>query len=147
MFRRLTDTFVDLMSNPTSRYATFGASFRWTESMIIVYFMPAFFATCYPLMQMEYSMLNAVVKGLGGFLSVIVCGILSDRFEKRDRMIKSKICIGGAIVAIPFMAGCCLIPGVSFYVSLACFAIKFLVSEGYMAPTVTMIQSTVKPEN
>ena len=96
------------MSNPVSRYATIGAAFRFFECFTIVYFMPAFYSKCFPLMQKEYSIINALVKGLGGFLSVMICGILSDKLEKKDKMIKSKICIGGAVAAIPLMAGCCL---------------------------------------
>ena len=98
-------------------------------------------------MQKEYSILNGIFKGLGGFLSIIIYGIISDKFEKKDRMIKSKISIAGSLIAIPLMAGCCLFKGTNFYLSLGLFALKFLLSEGYMAPTLTMMQSTVKPEN
>ena len=135
------------MSNPTARWVTIGGAFRFFETFTIVYFMPAFYSKCYPLMQKEYSIMNGIVKGLGGFLSVMICGILSDKLEKKDRMIKSKISITGALIAIPLMAGCCFFEGTNFYLSLTLFGLKFLISEGWMAPTVTMMQSTVKPEN
>ena len=108
--------------------------------------MPAFYSKVFPMMQKEYSILNGLVKGLGGFLSVMLCGIISDRFELRNRMIKSQLSIAGALLAIPLMAGCCLFEGTNFYLSLGLFGLKFLISEGWMAPTVTMMQSTVKPE-
>lgn len=36
--------------------------------------------------------------------------------------------------------------GVGFYTSLFFLALKFLLTEGYMAPTITMMQATEKPE-
>ena len=78
------------MSNPTARWVTLGGCFRFFETFTIVYFMPAFYSKVFPMMQKEYSILNGIVKGLGGFLSVMLCGVLSDRFEKKqNRMIKS----------------------------------------------------------
>jgi hypothetical protein len=77
----------------------------------------------------------------------MIGGIFCDKFEKKDRMFKSKITCAGAIAAIPLMAGCCLFEGTNFYLSLGLFGLKFLLSEGYMAPGVTMMQSTVKQEN
>ena len=74
-----------------------------------------------------------------GLLSTIGSGIISDKFEKRFPMIKAQVAMLGSLLAIPAMAGCCLFSGVNFYFSLACLAIKFITSEGYMAPTLTMM--------
>ena len=45
------------------------------------------------------------------------------------------------------MAGCLLFPAKGFYFSMFFLFLKFLTTEGYMAPTITMMQNTVKPEN
>jgi len=37
------------------------------------------------------------------------------------------------------MAGAVLFKGTNFYLSMAFLAVKFLFSEGYMAPTLTMM--------
>jgi predicted PurR-regulated permease PerM len=60
-------------------------------------------------------------------------------------MIKSYIPVIGAVIGIPAIIGACFFEGTNFYVSLAFLAVKFLVSEGYMASTITMMQRTVKP--
>lgn len=74
-----------------------------------------------------------------GVISTLGCGILGDMLEAKSKMAKAWIGIIGSAIAIPAMAGCCLFKGVNFYVSLSCLAIKFLVSEGWMAPTITMM--------
>lgn len=45
------------------------------------------------------------------------------------------------------MAGCCLFEGTNFYFALACLCLKFLLSEGYMAPAISMLQRTTDKEN
>lgn len=62
-------------------------------------------------------------------------------------MTKAYIGMWGSSIAIPVMAGCCLFQGVGFYTSLFFLGLRFLISEGFMAPTITMMQATVKPEN
>ena len=84
---------------------------------------------------------------IGGVISTLVCGILGDTLESKSRKAKAWIAIIGSALAIPAMAGCCLFEGVNFYVSLGFLALKFIFSEGWMAPTITMMQSTEKPEN
>ena len=73
-------------------------------------------------------------------------GLLGDYFEKKNKMAKAFVAIFGAIVAIPLIAGCCAFKSTNFYVSMAFLALEFMVSEGWMAPTMTMMQRTVKPK-
>jgi hypothetical protein len=80
-----------------------------------------------------------LIKGFGGLISILAYGIIGDRLEKRFPNIKSNMGIVGAMFAIPAMAGCCLFKGVDFHVSLCFLAFKFLISQGYMAPTITMM--------
>lgn len=98
-------------------------------------------------MKTEYSILNGLVQGVGGFISTIGCGVLADVLEKKSLMAKSWIVIIGCLIGIPCMAGACLFRDTNFYVSLAFLGLKFLMTEGFMAPTITMMQRTVKPEN
>lgn len=86
-----------------------------------------------------------IVAGMG-FLSTIVGGLLSDRFEKKSRMTKSIICIAGSLLGLPAIMACTLVTG-NFYLSLFAMALKYLVSECWMSPAITMMQSTVPPED
>ena len=77
---------------------------------------------------------------MGGFTSTLMCGILATRLKKRSGgSAAAWISMIGAALAIPLMAGSVLFEGVGFNVSMALLALKFLVSEGYMASTVSMM--------
>ena len=97
-------------------------------------------------MASEFSTLNGLIQGLGGFISIIACGILADKLEKKYPKVKTYIGIIGAMLAIPAIIGATFFEGTNFYISLAFLAFKFVVSEGFMAPTIAMMQRTVKPE-
>lgn len=79
-----------------------------------------------------------------GFISTLAGGLISDRFEKKNRMTKAYVCLAGSILAIPAISLCVLNP-TSFYRALFFMAIKFMVSEQWMSPAITMMQNTVKP--
>ena len=98
------------------------------------------------MFKVEYGLYNAMIVAGMGFLSTIVGGLLSDRFEKKSRMTKSIICIAGSLLGLPAIMACTLITG-NFYLSLFAMALKYLVSECWMSPAITMMQSTVPPED
>ena len=98
------------------------------------------------MFKVEYGLYNAMIVAGMGFLSTIVGGLLSDRFEKKSRMTKSIICIAGSLLGLPAIMACTLVTG-NFYLSLFAMALKYLVSECWMSPAITMMQSTVPPED
>ena len=128
-----------MWKNPTARYVTLGGSFRFFEAFTVVYFLPSFYQKCYPLLKTEYGVLNGLIQSTCGFISTIGCGILADRLGKKNKMANSWIAMIGGMVAIPAMAGAVLFEGTNFYLSLGFLAIKFFFSEGFMAPTLTMM--------
>lgn len=81
-----------------------------------------------------------------GFMSTILGGLLSDRFEKKSKMTKSYICMIGSLLGLPAIMACTLITG-NFHLSLFAMAIKYFVAECWMSPAITMMQATVKPED
>lgn len=72
---------------------------------------------------------------------------MGDKLEKKYPKAKSWLAIIGAAFSIPAIIGATFFEGTNFYISLAILAFKFVISEGYMAPTLAMMQRTVKPEN
>ena len=63
---------------------------------------------------------------------------MSDKYEKTNYMSKALICIIGSALAIPAIAACVLTTN-NFYLSIVMMAIKYIVSEGWLSPTFTMI--------
>jgi uncharacterized membrane protein len=85
----------------------------------------------------------ALIMAMCGFISSISCGLISDKYEKKNLMTKALVCIAGSAIAIPAIMSCTLVTS-SFYWCLASIALKFIVSEGWLSPSVTMMQRTVK---
>jgi sugar phosphate permease len=73
-----------------------------------------------------------------GFISTILGGLISDRYEKKNRMTKAYVCMIGSVLAIPAIAMCVLNTN-NFYLSLFFMAIKYLLAECWMSPAITMM--------
>lgn len=134
-----------VIENPTTRWITLAGTFRFFETFSIVYFLPVFFQKVFPLFKTEYGFYNAAIVASCGFISTILGGLISDRYEKKNRMTKAYVCMVGSVLAIPAIAMCVLNTG-NFYFSLFFMAIKYLLAECWMSPAITMMQNTVKPE-
>ena len=104
--------------------------FRYFETFAIIYYLPAFFQQVYPAFKTEYSIYNALIVAILGFLSTLVAGIISDRFEKKNRMTKAIVCMTGSLLAIPAIYAC-TIGTTNFYWALAFMGMKFFISEGW----------------
>jgi uncharacterized membrane protein len=85
-----------------------------------------------------------IVAGCGA-LSTVLGGLISDKFEKNSRMTKAYVCSIGSALAIPAIALCTL-NTTSFWLSLGAMGVKYLLSECWMSPAITMMQATVPPE-
>jgi MFS family permease len=107
--------------------------------------LPIFFQKVYPFFKAEYGLYNALIVAGMGFTSTIVGGLLSDKFEKKSRMTKARICMIGSALGMPAILACTLLTN-NFYLSMFAMALKYLVSECWMSPAITMMQATVKPE-
>jgi len=53
-------------------------------------------------------------------------------------MMKAWVCVAGNLLALPFFVGSVLITN-SFYLSMACTAMRFLLGEPFRSPSVTML--------
>ena len=78
-------------------------------------------------------------------MSTVIGGLVSDRFEKKNKMTKAYVCIFGTLLSLPAI-GLCTLTGHSFYLALVCMGLKYFLAEGWMSPSITMMQATVKPE-
>jgi len=144
-FQEFKDALALVFTNKTSRFVTIAGCFRFFETFSIVYFLPSFFQKVYPAFKTEYGLYSAMIIAGCGFLSTILGGLVSDRFERKSRMTKAIVCIFGSLAAIPAIALCTLTTS-NFYVSLLFMGLKYLLAECWMSPAITMMQTTVKPE-
>ena len=139
------DALAKVIYNPVAKWTTIAGCFRFWETFAIVYYLPSFFQKVYPLFKAEYGIYNAMIVAGMGFLSTIVGGLLSDKFEKNSRMTKAYLCMTGSALGLPAIMLCTLVTG-NFYLSLFAMAVKYLVAECWMSPAITMMQATVPAE-
>ena len=66
---------------------------------------------------------------------------MADKFEKKSYWAKALICMSGCALSLPLMALGTLQTS-SFYLCVACYALKLLVAGTYSGPAITMIQNT-----
>jgi len=91
-------------------------------------------------------MINAGIYTFMGFASNILSGLMSDYFEgKKSYRAKANICMLGNALSIPLAAICCF--SGNFWLAIAAFAIKILVSAGHFPPAVTMMQNSTDSSN
>ena len=136
--KQFMDALKQVITNPTARLVTIAGCFRFWETFSIVYFLPSFFQKVYPLYKSEYGLYSAAILSICGFLSTVIGGLISDKFEKRSKMTKALVCMLGSGIGIPVIAACVLTTG-NFYLSLVFMALKYLISECWMSPAITMM--------
>lgn len=99
---------IDFMINPTCRWVLIGGCFRFFGGYAIGFFMPSYFGKVYPDQQSVYSVLNAFVVAVCGFLSSLGGGTYGDKYESVNFRSKAHVCIFASVLGIPTMALCVL---------------------------------------
>lgn len=138
-------SFTDVLKAPVSRWATIGASLRYFGQFASDYYIPLFYMSTYPTMKKEFALCYSLINMCCGFMSSLGGGIIADKFGKGRPMMKSYICTGGSLLALPFFVSSVLITN-NFWLSIGCTAMRFLLGEPFRSPSVTMIQNSTKPE-
>ena len=128
------------MENPVCKNIFIAGFIRSLASVIVTAFVPVFFMKVFPGFKSQYALLNAAALTCFGFSSSLIGGILSDKFEKRSYMTKANIVMAGNFIAVPLTGMACFAG--NFYLAMACFALKILVSGSYFSPAITMMQNT-----
>ncbi|CDW91861.1 UNKNOWN [Stylonychia lemnae] len=90
----------------------------------------------------DFSYLNALALLLGGIISNLITGYLSDKYDDKNSMAKTYLCIFGTLMAIPTTLGVFLITS-NFYVAMSFLFLKYSLSEGWISPSISMIQTVI----
>ena len=130
-----------VFSLPCARNTLIASSLRNFGGMCVSSFLPVFFGKVFPAFKAEYALLNAAALSICGLLASIGGGVIADKFEKKSYMTKAFLCIFGCLLSVPLIALGTLQDS-NFYLGVACYALKVLVSGTYSGPAITMIQNT-----
>lgn len=87
----------------------------------------------------QYAVLNGLLEGIGATICTVLGGIISDRFESKNKMTKAYIAMLAGVFGIILSFGISFFQGTNFYVSMFFLFLKFLLTETWMAPTITMM--------
>ena len=102
--------------------------------------MPLFFILAYPEYKVQFSLIYAGIQMFLGFASSMVGGVLAGKFGARNY---ARICQASSLLAIPLLLISVLQTG-SFWLSIGCTAMRYIVAEWFWSPNVTMMQQSVK---
>ena len=91
-------------------------------------------------------MVNALSLAIGGLISSLAGGIISDKLESKNLLAKSWVCIASSLIAFPLTALCCLIRG-NFWLSMSAITLKTLLSSSFTSPAMTMMQNTTRSKD
>ena len=137
-FKDFVNSLKAVFKNPVAKWTTLAGMFRYFETFSVLYFAPSFFMRVYPEFKVAFGYQYALIMAICGFISSIVCGLISDKYEKKSLMTKALVCIAGSVIGIPAIMSCTLVTN-NFYWCLASIALKFIVSEGWLSPSITMM--------
>lgn len=117
-----------------------GGVCRFWQMTVISFYCVTYF-NYYNRMNL-FGVLNAVVILAGGLTSSLVAGKISDKYESVNYRTKSIIATALSAMGVPLF--CILFLNHSnFYFSLTVLFFENLLSEGWMAPCIAMIQTVI----
>ena len=136
-FKQFLSEISELNKNPCCSNIFLAIFIRSIGSCAITAYMPVFFGNCFPDFKSQYSLITALSLSIFGFLSSLVLGVISDRWEKKTYMMKSLVVIMGNTIATPLLAAAVLTQ--NFWIAVTCSALMPMVSGAYFGPAITMM--------
>ena len=121
-------------------YVVLGACFRFWQAYSIAYFALKFFSDYDK--NNQYGLLNGLSVMFGGFSSQLIAGQISDRGEGKYPRTKPYVCMIMSLLGVVTNSICFMFT-FNFYFSMTFLFLTYLLSEGWMAPAVAMIQATI----
>jgi predicted MFS family arabinose efflux permease len=139
-------TLMITIKQPTARWVTIAAIMRTFAGISAATYLPIFFLKVYPSFRSTYAITNALSLAIGGLVSSLAGGIISDHFESKNLMSKAYICMISSFLAFPLTALCCLNKS-SFYFSMGAITCKTFLSASFTSPAITMMQNTTSSKD
>jgi len=133
-----------LVKNKCTRWIFIGGCLRFWQGYTISYFALKYFDIFN--MPKMYSLLNALAVLFGGFASNMFAGIVCDKYENVNYRTKAHVAAIMSLLAVPVCALCFLIYS-SFYFSMTMLFLEYLLCEGWLSPSISMIQTVIDVEH
>ena len=127
-----------IIENPNTRYLTIAGILRKFSDMIITCYLPIFFMKNYPKFKTEYALFGAVMLAVLGFISNLLTGLIGDRFENKNPMVKGWICSISALISCFLSVLACSGHG-NFWLTMFAVSMHILISGGFSTTAITMI--------
>jgi hypothetical protein len=89
-----------------------------------------------------FGVLNAAVILCGGLTSSLLAGYICDKYEPSNLKIKSRVCSLLSLMGAPLFCMIFLIHS-NFYFGIGMLFLENLCAEGWMAPSIAMIQTVI----
>lgn len=121
-------------------------AFRSFGNSAVACYLPVYFQQVYPEFATQYSILSALSLLIFGFSSVLLGGIIGDKYGQKNHMTNALICMLGALFAIPTVMITTLYRS-NFWLAMSMSAITIFVSGSFYSPAITMMQNTSSKSN
>ena len=131
--------FKKIATNECTKYLLMGGFFRFFGGYTIVFFTPQFYQFVFQDYMSEFSISNALSTMILCFISVFAGGIISDKFNPSNPMIKTWVQVISSLASVPFVVLAYSVPSAGFWFSMENLALNYLFSEAWASPTVTML--------
>jgi len=149
-----------IISIPRVKYIYIASCLRFCSGLLIAIWLPSYYKEAFPGDIPEYAVVNALIKGVIGFISAILGGYIADGLSKYyksaeedgtgaifhdyfdDQTIRLLLPIVGSVFAIPAFY-LTTHTNASFEVAMFWLAVEYIVAECWFGPTTAVLQSTV----
>lgn len=138
-------SLVSLVREPAIALLLFATSLRFLAGFTIGIWIVPFYRERFPgSIGTEFALLQAIVTGVAGFLSVAGGGLLADRLSKSNRRFRMWVPAFGSLLAVPCWLGA--LNASSLEVSMLALFFEYIFAECWFGPTVAELQY-VAPKN
>ena len=95
-----------MFKNPVTANIITGLFLTTIGSSMFTY-TPVFFVRTWPAYKSTFALLNAIALTVLGFSSALLGGMICDKYEERNPMIKAQVLMAGNLATIPLTAIAC----------------------------------------
>jgi MFS family permease len=140
LFKKYINGLGALIRNDCTFWILMGGMCRFWQGYTISYFCIKYFAIYKK--PAEYGIANALCVLIGGFISNMFAGYISDKYEKVNYRTKSWVAVGMSAIGVPVSLALFLV-NASFGFSITMLFLDYLLCEGWISPSYAMIQAVI----
>jgi len=140
LFRKYMGGCAAMFGDKCCLWLTLGGMCRFWQGYTLTYYSFSYFNVYKK--DTLFGTMNGISVLIGGFTSSIVAGIICDKYEKINYRTKSYVIMFQSISAVPICA-IAFLTHYSFALSMTFVFLEYLLSEGWMPPTLAMLMTCI----